>query len=396
VKLLEGIRVLDLSRFVSGPYCTMLMGDLGADVIKVEHTVGGDGTRYWGMKGGGPDNPYYMSVNRSKRSIAVDLKNPKGVEVVLELAKKSDVVVSNLKFGSMDKMGLGFERLHAINPGLVVCEVSGFGNRGPYRDFPAFDFPTQARSGLMSVIGEADGSPMKIGVPMIDITTAMQALAGIQAALIQRARTGKGVKISTSLLESALASMTNVIGDYINGGAVPERWGNGHPNLAPYAGYKASDGWVTVGVATEGQWDKFCDVIDRPDIKVDPRFATNQMRLQHRKELDAAIAPAVLKMSKAECLAALEANGVPCAPLNTVPEIIGDPHVAALGMVQDIAHPTHERIKYIRPPISVNDETLAIDRAPPTLGQHTDEVLRDVLSMSESDIQALRDAKAIR
>jgi crotonobetainyl-CoA:carnitine CoA-transferase CaiB-like acyl-CoA transferase len=395
-KLLEGIRVIDLSRFVSGPYCTMLMGDMGADVIKIEHPVTGDGTRRWGMQGLGMDNPYFLSVNRSKRSVAVDIKNKRGRDVIEALVMQADVVITNAKYGSLEAAGLGYERLRAGNPGLVYCEITGFGGHGPYRDRPAFDFPTQAQSGLMSVIGEPDGAPMKIGVPMIDIMTAMQAFGGIQAALVQRARTGEGTKISTSLLETALASMTNVISDYINEGVEPERWGNGHPNLAPYAAYRAADGWITVGVATEGQWKQFCGVIGRPDLAEDPRFATNQARLGHRRELDEAIAPAVLAKSKHACLEALQDRGVPCAPLNTVPEIMADPHVREIGMVAELPHPTLGEVKMIRSAISVEDQPIQITLRPPTFGEHTDEVLRDLLNLDDTEIAALREAKAIR
>jgi crotonobetainyl-CoA:carnitine CoA-transferase CaiB-like acyl-CoA transferase len=395
-KLLDGIRVLDLSRFISGPYCTMLLGDMGADVIKVEHAKTGDGTRRWGMKGMGPDNPYFLSVNRSKRSIAVDIKHPKGQELVTALALKSDVFINNSKFGSLDAVGLGYEHLHALNPRLIYCEVTGFGGHGPYRDRAAFDFPTQAESGLMSVIGEPDGTPMKVGVPVVDVLTSMQALSGILAALVQRGRTGKGTKVSTSLLESAIATMTNVVSDYINGGVVPQRWGNGHPNLAPYAAYRAQDGWITVGVATEGQWQKFCDVLGRPDLKADPRFATNQMRLQYRKDLDEAVGPAILRKTRQQCLAELQGQDVPCAPLNTVPEILADPHVQALGLVQELDHPTLDRVRLVRSAISIEDQPLAILRRPPTLGEHTDEILREVLALNDTQIAALRVAQAIR
>ncbi len=395
MKLLEGIRVLDLSRFVSGPYCTQLMGDLGADVIKVEHAKYGDGTRRWGMVGLGPDNPYFLSVNRSKRSIGVDIKHPSGREIVLSLATKSDVMISNALYGALDAAGLGYEHVRAVNPRIVYCEITGFGGHGPYRDRPAFDFPTQAQSGLMSVIGEPEGAPMKIGVPMIDVMTSMQALAGIQAALLHRERTGKGTKISTSLLESALSSMTNVISDYINAGVVPQRWGNGHPNLAPYAAYQAQDGWLTVGVATEGQWAKFCTVIGRSELGADPLFATNQDRLAHRRLLDETVAPAIADMTKQACLEGLQAAGVPCAPLNTVPEIIADPHVEAIGMVQELPHPSLGRVKMVRPAISIEDTPIAVERPPPTFAQHTDEILGEVLCLDKAAIDALREAGAV-
>lgn len=394
--LLEGVRVLDLSRFVSGPYCSMVLGDHGADVIKVEHAKTGDGTRRWSMPGLGQNNPYFLSVNRSKRSIGIDVKQPGGRDIVERLAAMSDVMIHNFKFGAMEELGLGYERMRALNPRLIYCEITGYGGEGPYRDRPAFDFPIQAQSGLMSVIGEPDGAPMKVGVPAVDVITGLQALSGIQAALYRREKTGLGTKISTSLLESALATMTNVVSDYINTGEAPQRWGNGHPNLAPYAAYRASDGWLTVGVATEPQWQRFCDVIGRPDLREDPRYATNPARLQHRKALDQAVGPEFLRDRKDAWLARLEQAGIPSAPLNTVPEIIADPHVQAIGMVEEVAHPELERIRMVRSPVSIDDRHIPIRRAPPTFGEHTDEILRELLGLEDGAIRSLRESGAIR
>ena len=388
--LLTGVRVLDLSRFVSGPYCSMVLGDLGADVIKVEHAKTGDGTRRWSLPHLGQNNPYFMSVNRSKRSIGIDAKNAEGRDIIEKLALQSDVLIHNFKYGALDGLGLGYEHLHALHPRLIFCEITGYGSEGPYRDRPAFDFPIQAQSGLMSVIGEAKGTPMKVGVPAIDVMTAMQALAGIQAALYKREKTGLGTKISTSLLETALASMTNVVSDYLVAGTAPRRWGNGHPDLAPYAAYQASDGWLTVGVATEPQWARFCSIIERPDLKDDVRFATNPVRLENREALDLAAGAAFGKATKALWLDKLQQGGVPCAPINTIPEIIADPQVQAIGMVQPVDHPTLKGARMIRSPLSVDGHYLPIKRPPPTLGQHTDEILTDLLGMNQTDIERLK------
>ncbi len=395
MELLKGVRVLDLSRFVSGPYCSMVLGDLGADVIKVEHAKTGDGTRRWSLPHLGQNNPYFMSVNRSKRSIGIDAKHPEGRDIIEKLALQSDVLIHNFKYGALDGLGLGYDKLHKLHPRLIFCEITGYGSAGPYRDRPAFDFPIQAQSGLMSLIGEPKGTPMKVGVPAIDVMTAMQALAGIQAALYSREKTGVGTKISTSLLETALASMTNVVSDYLVAGTPPKRWGNGHPDLAPYAAYQAADGWLTVGVATEPQWQRFCDIIERPDLKNDVRFATNPVRLENREALDAAAGAEFGKASKQVWLDKLQQGGVPCAPINTIPEIIADPHVEAIGMVQTVAHPTLSQVRMIRSPLSVEGQHLPINRAPPTLGQHTNEILSGLLGMADNDIERLRRAGAV-
>lgn len=396
MELLDGMRVIDLSRYVSGPNCTMILGDLGADVIKIEHPRTGDGTRRWGMVGMGMDNPYFLSVNRSKRSVAIDIKHPEGQDLIKALAKESDVLIHNFKFGSLDAVGLGWEVLHELNPRLVLCEISGYGDSGPYRDRPAFDFPTQAQSGLMSVIGEADGTPMKVGVPILDVATSLFACNGILAALISRERTGLGTRISTSLLESALACMTNVMSDYLVGNKSPARWGNGHPNLAPYAAFKGSDGWFTIGVATEGQWINLCKVINRPDLATDERFATNQARLANRDALDDVLAPEFLKDTRTKWLDEMNASGIPCAPINTIPQIVEDPQIQAIGMIEETAHPELGSIRMVRSPISIDSATIPIHRPPPTLGQHTDEVLSGVLGIGAEKLAALRHAGTIR
>lgn len=392
---LKGVRVLDLSRFVSGPYCAMLLGDFGADVIKVEHPVTGDGTRRWSLPGIGPDNPYFMSVNRSKRSIGLDLKSETGKDVVKALAAKSDVLVSNFKAGALDRMGLGYDTLSEINPRLVYCEITGYGDTGPKRDHPAFDFPIQAESGLMSVIGEPDGAPMKVGFPVMDVLTALHACNGIQAALLGREKTGRGVKVSLSLIEAALASMTNIVSDYLIGDVEPVRWGNGHPNLAPYAAYPTEDGWLTVGVATEPQWQRFCEILERPDLQADERFAENPVRLAHRKELDDVLAPIFATDTRDAWLQKLKTANIPCAPINTVPQILADPQVEALEAVQTVAHPKYETIKMVRPPVSWNHERIKIPKRPPTLGEHTEVVLKEVLGMDDAAIASLREARAI-
>ena len=392
---LQGLRVLDITRFISGPFCTMMLGDLGADVIKVEHPVGGDSTRRWGSGPHPADNPYFMSVNRNKRSVAIDLKKPQGIALIESLLARCDVLVNNSLYGALAEFGLGDERLVEINPRLIYCEITAYGVTGPDRDRGAMDFTIQAESGLMSLNGEPEGTPMKVGAPLMDVLTGLFACNAIQAALLERERTGRGGKVGTSMLEVALASMPNIVSDYLVDGIVPDRWGNGHPNLAPYEIYKASDRWTAVGIATEPQWAKFCDFINRADLRDDPRFVTNQNRTANRAALIEALSPIIVARPQAYWLEHLSAMGMPCAPVNTVPDILAGPQVEALGLVRQVAHPLYGQVPLVRSAISRDGEPLPVRRSPPTLGEHTDEVLVEVLELSRSSIDALRQAGAV-
>lgn len=389
--ILDGFRILDLTRFISGPYCSMMLGDLGADVIKIEHPTGGDGTRRWGAGAYPQDNPYYLSVNRNKRSIAIDLKKPAGREVLEALIAQSDALIQNGLFGAFDRLGFDDARLKSLNPRLIRCDITGYGECGPDRDRPAFDFTIQAESGLMSLTGDPGGPPMKVGAPLTDVMTALVMCNGIVAALLHRERTGEVRRVATSMLETVLACMPNVVSDYIVGGIDPQRWGNAHPNLSPYEIYATRDGWIALGIATEPQWARFCSLIARSDLVCDPRFATNPDRVKNRKALNCELNREISARSSDYWHGKFVELGLPSARLNTVPEALGSDQVAALGLVESTAHPLYGTIKMVRSPLSFDGNVLPIERGPPTLGQHTDEILGEVLRLDRDAIEKLRD-----
>ncbi len=387
--MLDGIRILDLSRFVSGPNCSMMLGDMGADVIKIEQPGVGDNTRKWSA-GNKSDNPYFLSVNRNKRSLALNFQHPEGKAVLLKLAAASDVVMHNLRPGTFESHGYGYEVLKAANPRIILCEISGYGKTGPDAARPAFDLTIQAESGLMSLVGEPDGPPMKVGAPITDVATSLMACIGIQGALLQRARTGQGCHVSTSMLESALACMPNVAIEYLVGGIPPARWGNGHPNIVPYAVFPAADGWVTIGVGAETQWKPFCTLINRPDLATDPRFATNPARLNNREALEAELKPIIAAHPRSYWRDRMAELGLPSAPVNGLDDTLGGPQVTALGTVQTVDHPQLGPIRLMRSPLQVDGTYLPIHRAPPMLGQHSDEILRTLAGLNDNEIAALR------
>jgi formyl-CoA transferase len=392
---LDGIRVVDLTRFISGPFCAMYLGDLGADVIKVEHPTQGDGTRRWGSGPFPADNPYYLSVNRNKRSISLDLKQGMGITILKQLLAISDVLLVNSIPGALDEFGLTEARIKQINPRLVLCKISGYGDKGPDRQRGAFDFTIQAESGIMSIVGEPEGSPMKIGAPLIDVLTGMNACIAILAALLQRQTTQQVRTVATSMLETALASIPNIVSDYLVGGTVPQRCGNAHPNLVPYEIYDTQDRWLALGLGNEPQWERFCALTERPDLLCEPRFATNVQRIQHRTALNVHLHPLFKGRPLAWWLNALEAVDIPCAAVNTVPEALGSVQAAALGIVQDVNHPLYGSIRMVRSPLSMDGEALAVRRPPPRLGEHTDEVLMELLGIGPSELSTLREQRVL-
>jgi crotonobetainyl-CoA:carnitine CoA-transferase CaiB-like acyl-CoA transferase len=390
--LLAGIRVLDLSRFVSGPYCTMVLGELGAEIIKVESAVSGDGTRKWGPDRAGtkgPDNPYFMSINRSKRSIAINLGTPEASKLLATLVAKSDVVIHNFRQDSARKLGVTYDDIRRIKEDIVFCEVSGYGHRGPKSERRALDFVIQAEIGVMQVIGDTDDPPLKVTFPIIDICAANMAAIAIASALIRRDRTGQGARLSTSLLEAGLASMTNITSELLVAGIEPEKLGTRHQDLAPYEVHASADGWVAVGVATEWQWRRLCALAGRPDLETDPRFATNAVRSVHRAELDAELNPVIAARTTADWVDALSEAGVPNAPVATVPEAIQDEQVAVMGIVQEGVHDLHGPLRYVRTPVSVDGIPVAATRLAPQLGAHTREILHELTDLTDRDIERL-------
>ncbi|HEX9206134.1 MAG TPA: CoA transferase [Candidatus Deferrimicrobiaceae bacterium] len=375
---LAGVRVLDLSRVLAGPFCTMILGDLGAEVIKVERPDGGDDTREWGPPFAGGESAYYLCVNRNKKSVAIDLKAREGVEAVRALAAASDVFVENFRVGAMGKMGLAYPDLRSINPGIVYCSITGYGQTGPYRDLAGYDFILQAMSGLMSITGEPEGEPMKLGVATVDLTTGLYAAVGILAALRHRDRTGEGQHIDLSLMDAAVSWLANVGSNHLVSGEVPARFGNAHANIVPYQVFRASDRYVAVGIGNDGQWRKFCEVAGEPGLSSDPRFATNPDRVRNRADLVPLLEEVFRRKESDFWIASLWREGIPAGPINTVDRVFGDPQTKDRGMVVEMLHPSAGKVRLIGSPLKLSGTPVEYRLAPPLLGEHTESVLRDL------------------
>lgn len=393
---LAGVRILDLSRVLAGPFCTMFLGDLGADVIKVEHPARGDDTRAWGPPFVGAESAYYLAINRNKRSVAVDLKTAAGRRIAQELARRSDVLVENFRPGTLDRLGLGYADLEPLNPGLIHCAISGFGSSGPDRDRPGLDVVVAAAGGLMSITGEEGRPPVKPGVALTDIATGLCAVGAILSALYARRTTGRGQRIDLSLLGTQVALLINVASNYLLAGQVPRRWGSAHPSIAPYQAFEASDGYVVIGATNDALWRRFCAAAGLESLAGDPRFATNEQRVRHREALLAAIEPVLRSRPRDEWVDRLRRAGVPCAPVNTVDEVFHDPQVAHLGLVQDVPHPTLGAVRLIGSPVTLSRTPTSIRRHPPLLGEHTAEVLREILRYPDEEIERLASEGCVR
>ena len=400
-KALGHIRVLDLSRVLAGPWCSQNLADLGADVIKIERPGSGDDTRAWGppyaRDAAGVDTSeaaYYLAANRGKRSVTVDIASAEGQALLRELVRHCDVVLENYKVGQLKRYGLDYDSLKAIKPDLVYCSVTGFGQDGPYAHRAGYDFLIQGMGGLMSVTGERDdlpgGGPQKVGVALTDLMTGMYATIAVMAALTHRDRTGAGQYIDMALLDVQVAMLANVGSNYLNSGKPPKRWGNAHPNIVPYQTFACSDGHIIVATGNDGQYQKFVEAGGRPELAGDPRFATNPLRVQHRDTLVPLLAAMVLTRSRAFWIEGLEAVGVPCGPINDVGEVYQDPQVLARGLVVELPHPTAGTVKLVRNPMKLSATPALADQAPPLLGQHTEQVLGELLGHSAADIAALR------
>ncbi len=387
---LAGVRVLDLSRVLAGPYCTMLLGDYGADVIKVEEPHSGDGTRSWGPPWVGDQSAYYLAANRNKRSITVNLKTAAGVALVQRLAAISDVVIENFKPGTAERLGLGYGALAANNARLVYCSLTGYGQTGPYRDRPGYDFVIQAQGGIMSITGPADGEPYKVGVAIADITTGLFAATAILAALQERERSGQGQAIDVALLDAQVAWLANVAQNYLATGEAPGRYGNAHPSIVPYETFPASDGAIAVAIGTDEQYRKFCHAIGRPELCEDERFCTNGARVIHRTALIPLLQAVFRTRPAAAWIDLLLGIGVPAGPINDVAAALEDPQVQARNMVQTVQHPSAGSIKLLGPVAKFSRTPATIRLAPPPLGHHTDAVLAELLGYTGDEIAQLR------
>ncbi|MBN1180307.1 MAG: CoA transferase [Anaerolineae bacterium] len=401
-KALEGIKVLDLTRALAGPYCAMMLGDLGADVIKVERPVYGDDSRGWGPPFvGAPYGPYpgesayFISTNRNKRSVTVNFKAAEGQAIVRALAAACDVLVENFRTGTLDEMGLGYDDLHALNPRLVYCSISGYGRTGPYAERPGYDFIIQAEGGLMGITGPVEGPPSRLGIPIIDITAGMFAASAVLAALHARERTGEGQLVDVSLLDASVALLTNVASNTLVGGMPPRRLGNAHPNITPYEAFPARDRWFALAAANEGQWAVLCRAIGCPELKDDPRFATNVERVAHRAELLEALNAVFATRNAAEWMEVLSAAGLPCGPINAIDDVFAHPQAEARELAIETEHPTAGTVKTTGFPYKLSHTPAAIRRPPPRLGEHTADVLTELLGYAAEDVAALKERNVI-
>lgn len=405
-KILDGIRVLDLTRVLAGPWATQNLADLGAEVIKVERPGQGDDTRKWGppflrdREGRDTaDAAYYLACNRGKKSITLDFTREEGRTLARALAAKSDVLVENFKVGDLARHGLDYGALSKDNPRLVYCSITGFGQDGPYRDRPGYDFMVQGLGGLMSVTGERDalpgGGPQKVGVAVSDLFTGMYATSAILAALFERARGGQGQHIDLALLDVQVAMLANLSSSYFVSGKAPARMGNAHQNIVPYHVFRAADEFLIVAVGNDGQFARFCEVMDVPQWATDARFCTNPARVHHRELLVGMIGERLAGRPAREWLAALEPAGVPCGPINDLAQVFADPQVIHRGMQVRAPHPAAGEVTMVANPIKFSATPIVHDRAPPLLGEHTGEVLGEVLGLEPGAIADLRAAGVV-
>lgn len=405
---LFGLKVLDLSRVLAGPYCTQTLADLGAEVWKLE-PLWGDETRAWGPPFIEPDehadwkvgpegeSAYYLSVNRGKKSVAVNLKDPHGQEIVRRLASRADVLLENYKVGDLARYELDYEALRKLNPRLVYCSITGFGQTGPRASEPGYDAALQGYTGIMSVTGEPDGPPMKVGVAWIDILTGLTATNAILAALLERERSGQGQYLDLSLFDVGLAAMANLAQSYLLTGKAPQRRGNAHAQIVPYGAFPASDGWIILAVGNDSQYQKLCETAGHPELWADERFKTNPGRVAHRDELVTKLTEITKTQPKAQWLSSLQAAGVPCAPVNDLAAAFADPQAEARCLRQEVEHPTLGAVPLVGSPLGFLSRTPArIGSHPPLLGEHTLEVLTQVVGLTEKQVRDLEEGKVVQ
>jgi len=387
---LNGIKVVDLTRILAGPYCTQALADAGADVIKIEEPNKGDDTRGWGPPFVDGESTYFLSVNRGKRSLTVNLKHEEGRRILRCLVDDADVLVENFRPGTLDRLGFSCKAVHARNPRLVYASVSGYGPDGPWGGKPGYDAIAQGEGGLMSITGMPDGPPTRVGASVADVLAGMTAFQGILLALVRRQKTGEGAQVDVSLLESLLAPLSYHASAYLLAGQVPARLGNRHPSLAPYETFEAADGHLIVGVGNDSLWRAFCAAIDRAELASEAGFSTNALRVSNYEALRARLAPILSARPVAEWLARLDEAGVPCGRVRTVAEALDSAQVQARGLLLDVDHPTLGRGRYLGSPIHLTGASRGSRRPPPLLGQHTQEVLAERLGLSANEVEELR------
>ncbi len=394
--LLDGIRVVDLTRVLAGPYCTMILGDLGAEVIKIEHPERGDDTRQWGppfVEGG--QSAYFLCANRNKRSLTLNLKSEKGLRILKELVEVGDIVVENFRVGTLERWGLSYEELQRLRAGVIYCSITGYGYTGPYRDRPGYDFMAQAQSGFMSVNGPVAGEPYRAGVAIADLSAGIFASNAIMAALFARERTGEGQRIDISLLDSMVALMSYVASNYLVSGESPQRYGNAHPNIVPYQEFKTRDGYIALAAGNDRQWSILCDAIGHPEWAKDERFSTNPKRLEYREVLVKQVNEEIGQRDSTYWLSLFEEIGIPAAPINDMANTFSDPQVQARNLRWEVPHPTAGTVPLVASPLNIPTSPAQVRHPPPLLGQHTDEILSELLAYDQDSIQSLREQGAI-
>ena len=393
VAALEGIKVVDLTRTLAGPFCTMMLGDMGSDVIKIEEPMHGDETRSW-TPFWNEQSTQFLAFNRNKRSITLNLKEKKAVDICLELASRADVLVESFRAGTADRMGIGYEAIRKRNPRIVYCAISGFGRTGPLADRPGYDLIVQGYGGLMSTTGEPDGPPVRMGFSLVDLFAGMMAYGSILTALLAREKSGVGQFVEASLLEGQVATMSYHALAYLATGRDPGRMGSGHPSLVPYQAFPSADGYFILGCGNDGLWRRLCPAIGRQDLSDEPMFKTNTDRVRHRTELVSILSEHFATRSSAEWLEVIENAGVPCGPINRVSQVMDDPQVQARNMVVSIPHPQIADLKMPGSPLKLTDTPPNVKLPPPLLGQHNEEVLEE-LGYNKSQVARLKEEGVI-
>ena len=399
---LSGFRVLDLSRILAGPWASQMLADLGAEVIKIERPNVGDDTRAWGPPympdeagEATSESAYFHAANRGKQSVCIDMSKPAGQDLIRELVKHCDVLIENFKVGGLKKYGLDYDSLKGLNPKLVYCSITGFGQTGPYADRAGYDFMIQAMGGMMSVTGEADGEPMKIGVALADVLTGLYAANAIQSALIHQLRTGEGQYIDMALLDVQVATLANQAMNYLATGNNPKRLGNAHPNIVPYQAFATADGFLILAIGNDTQFQRFCELAERAELAEDERFIKNSSRVKHREALVPEVKQIMLTKTTHDWLDQLNQRGIPCGPINNIDQVFADPQVQHRGMQQSLSHPAAGTVASVGNPIKLSKTPVEYELAPPVLGQHTDEVLVSILKFDPKKLANLRESGVI-